>query len=242
MYIIVNADDFGKSHEVNLGVVEGFKRGLLTRTTIMVNMPFADEAVRLAVDNGFFDKVGLHLNLTEGYSLTENIRSLSWVCENGKFNDKIRQYLRWHYIISNSSKLFIMEEIEAQMNKFKDYGFILSHIDSHHHVHNEFYIYQIVRFLSLKHGFKSIRILRNLMPLDNFKLKLKYIYKLILNYRIKSLFDCTDCFGSYDDFCIYMKNTQSKVEIMVHPILHKGELYDVVNRELILMNNYILRK
>ena len=57
--VIANADDFGKSHEVNLGILDGFKRGMLQRTTLMVNMPFADEAVQLAKENGFFDKGGL---------------------------------------------------------------------------------------------------------------------------------------------------------------------------------------
>ncbi len=37
--VIANADDFGKSHEVNLGILDGFKRGMLQRTTLMVNMP-----------------------------------------------------------------------------------------------------------------------------------------------------------------------------------------------------------
>lgn len=56
--VIANADDFGKSHEVNLGILDGFKRGMLQCTTLMVNMPFADEAVQIAQENGFFDKVG----------------------------------------------------------------------------------------------------------------------------------------------------------------------------------------
>lgn len=57
--VIANADDFGKSHEVNLGILDGFKRGMLQRTTLMVNMPFADEAVQLAKENGFLRQGGL---------------------------------------------------------------------------------------------------------------------------------------------------------------------------------------
>ena len=72
--LFVNADDFGLSHEVNMAIVEAFKKGLINNTTIMVNMPGFEEAVRLAEKYGFFDRVGLHLNLFEGKHLTEDIK------------------------------------------------------------------------------------------------------------------------------------------------------------------------
>ena len=36
MRLIVNADDFGLSHEVNLAIVEAFKKGYISNTNIMV--------------------------------------------------------------------------------------------------------------------------------------------------------------------------------------------------------------
>lgn len=42
----------------------------------MVNMPFADEAVQLAILNNSFDEVGLHWNLTERESLINKFLSL----------------------------------------------------------------------------------------------------------------------------------------------------------------------
>ena len=54
MNVVINADDFGISAEVNRAVVECFRRGLINRTTIMVNMPEAEDAKRLAQENGFF--------------------------------------------------------------------------------------------------------------------------------------------------------------------------------------------
>ena len=32
--VIANADDFGKSHEVNLGILDGFKRGALQHSPL----------------------------------------------------------------------------------------------------------------------------------------------------------------------------------------------------------------
>ena len=38
--IIINADDFGLNHEVNVAIIELLKSGRIDRTTVMVNMPF----------------------------------------------------------------------------------------------------------------------------------------------------------------------------------------------------------
>lgn len=46
--IIINADDFGISHEVNHAVVYCFKNKMINQTTLLVNMDFTMEAVSLA--------------------------------------------------------------------------------------------------------------------------------------------------------------------------------------------------
>ncbi|TGU42153.1 ChbG/HpnK family deacetylase, partial [Mesorhizobium sp. M00.F.Ca.ET.186.01.1.1] len=38
MKLIVNADDFGYSKGVNLGIIEAHRAGVVTSTTTMVNM------------------------------------------------------------------------------------------------------------------------------------------------------------------------------------------------------------
>lgn len=104
MAIIANADDFGKSHEVYLGFVEGFGLGILQRTTL----PFVDETVQLSKENKFFDKIGLHLNLTEGVSLAENIRCISWLYTEKSFISRIicHNCLDIENYLSSLSKLF----------------------------------------------------------------------------------------------------------------------------------------
>ena len=46
--VIINADDFGYSSAVNLGIIKAYKEGILTSTTLMANMPGCDEAITLA--------------------------------------------------------------------------------------------------------------------------------------------------------------------------------------------------
>jgi hypothetical protein len=60
--LVMNADDFGMCHEVNLGVVEAFNDGLLTQASLMVPCPWFEEAARLALRHGI--PVGVHLTAT----------------------------------------------------------------------------------------------------------------------------------------------------------------------------------
>ena len=239
MAIIVNADDFGKSHEVNLGIVEGFKRGMLQRATLMVNMPFTDEAVQLARENNFFDKVGLHLNLTEGVSLTENIRHILWLCSEKELTSRIIPYLRRHWKLTCQEQSFIHEEMKAQFDKYVSYGLPLRHVDSHHHVHNEYVIYRMLCDLAAEYEFRSMRIARDLMPLNSWKQRLKCLYKSWINHSIRARFSSTDHFGSYEDYLRYFKG-EGSVEIMLHPCQEDGKLYDIVEGHLALIDNYRL--
>ena len=79
--IIVNADDFGRDEESTRAILECFRRGYINQTTLMVNMPCAEKAVVLAREAGFADKIGLHLNLTQGMPLTESIKRFSEMCD-----------------------------------------------------------------------------------------------------------------------------------------------------------------
>ena len=65
--LVVNADDFGRSQSINQAVVRAHREGILTSASLMVNEPFADEAVALARANPGLG-VGLHLTLVCGAS------------------------------------------------------------------------------------------------------------------------------------------------------------------------------
>ena len=46
--LIVNADDFGFTRDVNEGIIEAHRHGILTATTLMANGDAFDDAVALA--------------------------------------------------------------------------------------------------------------------------------------------------------------------------------------------------
>jgi predicted glycoside hydrolase/deacetylase ChbG (UPF0249 family) len=65
--LIVNGDDFGASHGINLGIVEAHRRGILTSASLMVDPPTSAEAARLGADHPSLG-VGLHVVISRGDS------------------------------------------------------------------------------------------------------------------------------------------------------------------------------
>ena len=123
--LIINADDFGYSKAVNYGIIEGHKDGIVTSTTLMTNMPDAEHAVSLCKENPNLG-VGIHLVLTAGKPVNKDVPSL--VDEKGYFK---RKYNRKENINLED----VRKEFKSQMERFLSFGFMPTHIDSHHHIH-----------------------------------------------------------------------------------------------------------
>lgn len=60
-YLIVNADDFGGDDGTTRGIIAAHDRGIVTSASLMVNMPGATLAVRLAREHPNLS-LGLHVN------------------------------------------------------------------------------------------------------------------------------------------------------------------------------------
>src|ERR1039457_2620927 len=84
--LIVNADDFGRSHSINEAVVRAHQEGILTSASLMVNEPGLDEAVALARENPKLG-VGLHLTLLVGHSALPPEKIPSLVNDCGEFSN-----------------------------------------------------------------------------------------------------------------------------------------------------------
>lgn len=128
MKLILNADDFGLSPSINKGIVDCFKEGLISSTTIMMNTPYTDEAIQLAKEHNI-KNIGIHLNLTYGKSVLPASEVPSLVDENGVF----------HYVCMlgyYTQYLDAKKELRAQIEKFLATGLTPTHLD-HHHYFNE---------------------------------------------------------------------------------------------------------
>lgn len=216
MRIIVNADDFGINERTTLAIDEAIASGLCTSTTLMVNMPYADEAVKLSRARGYFGRVGLHLNLTTGKPMTDAIRRSAMFCdEEGLFDGRLRKTRR--LAIKGEDRALLRDEVLAQIRAFKAYQPTVFHMDSHHHVHAELAFLGAVGDLLRRETLQSIRISRNVTVGAS---AIYAAYKAAINARIRLLGARTADFftDGMEAGLLAGKNAPNAVaEIMLHP-------------------------
>ena len=119
--LVVNADDFGFTRDVNQGIIEAHQQGILTATTLMANGDAFDDAVRLARENPALD-VGAHLVLIGGGALATPGSALP------------RTVPRFLAAIA-SRRIHIYDELAAQVRRILDAGLAPTHMDTHKHTH-----------------------------------------------------------------------------------------------------------
>lgn len=131
--VIINADDFGKNHEVNVAVEDQIKKGNITSTTIMANADGFEEAVVLSKKYPQIS-YGVHLVLDEYIPVTLQKAFIEHGIVDVETGEFVKEKI-WHVEIDNSLKSAIYKEWNAQIKKIVNQGVVLSHIDSHHHIH-----------------------------------------------------------------------------------------------------------
>ena len=238
--IIVNADDFGQSSIVNHAILTCFRGGLISSATIMANMPGFDEACGMSISMQLTDRIGVHLNLTEGWPLLPELRSNPALCDaSGRFR-RFRSRL-----LSKSDRAMIAAEVGAQIRRCRDAGLPLTHADSHQHVHNEPMVYLAIQPVLKQLGIRHLRISRNMdsRPV----VSPKRIAKSCLNRWITlNGLRGTDYFGTVENFEHFRSTDRlatASVEIMTHPSLDQhGTVIDHLdNRPLADRLTYVFR-
>lgn len=115
-YLIVNADDFGLSRGVSLGVVRAHREGIVTSASLMVRQPAAGEAVAYAHGHARLS-LGLHFDLGE------------WAFREGAWESVYR-------VVPREDFESVRAEAARQLDLFRRLvGRDPTHIDSHQHAH-----------------------------------------------------------------------------------------------------------
>jgi hopanoid biosynthesis associated protein HpnK len=131
--LIVNADDFGRSHAANQAVLLAHREGILTTASLMVNEDGFDEAVAIARENPRLG-VGLHLTLLCGKSTLPAEKIPGLITSHGQFSiNPARTGFRYFACAALKSQL--EAEIGAQFEKFESTGLTLDHVNGHLHLH-----------------------------------------------------------------------------------------------------------
>ena len=118
--LVVNADDFGFTPDVNAGIVEAHRQGILTATTLMANGDAFADAVRLAHETPTLE-IGCHLVLIGGQSLVTK----------KAFPGTAPQLVA--ALVAGQIRIY--DELAAQIRRIVDAGLRPTHLDTHKHTH-----------------------------------------------------------------------------------------------------------
>ena len=114
--LIVNADDFGQSPGVNVGIFQAFECGIVTSASLMVRWPAALDAALFGQAHPKFS-IGLHVDLNE------------WA-----FRDD--RWIPIYEVVPIEDHERVAEEVNHQIRTFRKLmGRDPTHIDSHQHIH-----------------------------------------------------------------------------------------------------------
>lgn len=119
--LVVNADDFGFTRDVNEGIVAAHREGILTATTLMANGAAFAHAIELAAANPTLD-IGCHLVLVGGRCLSRPGERLP-----ATVGELIQA--------AGLRRIAIHAELRAQIEHILAAGIRPLHLDTHKHTH-----------------------------------------------------------------------------------------------------------
>lgn len=238
--IIINADDCGKSAIVNSHIEKAIEAHKISSTTVMANMDDFKGAIRLY--KKYHDEIsfGWHLNLTEGTPLLKSQVLLDYGYykeENGKVLFNGLSF--WKKKLPKFVKEEVSKELHAQYEKLLNSGIVISHVDSHQHIHTSPSMMGLIPNLCNDLGLSRVRNIRNYVPFS-ISYILRKVWGEYMKFRVN---DCkmTQYFCSYKEYCDNpsLWNTDT-VELMCHPG-HGGEQFKE-EENLLFNSNYIKKE
>jgi hopanoid biosynthesis associated protein HpnK len=178
--LIVTADDFGASSAVNAAIIEAHRHGILTTASLMVNGDACAEAVALARATPSLG-VGLHLALSLARSTLPPDRIPHLVDADGRLPaSSAWAGLRYHF--SAAARRELVDEIRAQLDRFRATGLALDHVTGHQHIHMHPGVLAILLGCAAEYRIPALRLVR-----DDLRLNLR-LDRRRLGYKLSHWF------------------------------------------------------
>ncbi len=184
--LIVNADDFGRSPAINEAVIRAHQEGILTTASLMVNEPACAEAVALAQKHPRLG-VGLHLTLLCGRTALPRAQIPGLTDEEGRFQSRpVATGLR--YFFHRSLRAQLLQEIDAQFDRFRHTGLPLDHVNGHLHLHLHPTIFDLLLGRARQWGVRRFRLTVDPLWVNARLARGRWLYRLThwLIYRLLS--------------------------------------------------------
>lgn len=130
--LVVTADDLGLSHGVNRGVLAAHQGGIVRSASLLVTFPASEEGAALAREAPALE-IGLHIDLVEGWPVSDPARVPSLVDAEGRFLGLAELFRR--LATGRVRAGDVAAEVRAQVARARALGTPALAWDSHRHVH-----------------------------------------------------------------------------------------------------------
>jgi len=207
--LILNADDFGRTNDINKYIADHFISGCISSASIMANGDAFEEACHIIHQCGLSGEIGVHLALDEVTPLSEKMKK--YANQDGKMCFK-----RSVLVFSTDLRNAIHSELCAQVEKVLNNGIRPTHLDSHHHVHTSLSIGKMVFSLSKQFNIAYVRRARDLSSSPSF---LSHMYNSLFNSYLSGHASTTDVFCDLAELYERWKRgimAQGTIECMCH--------------------------
>lgn len=153
--LIVTADDFGLSREVNEAVEAGHARGILTCASLVVAGSGAEDAIRRARALPTLG-VGLHLAMLDAPSAAPAADIPDLVDDTGALAARpVLNGLR--IALTRTGREQARREMRAQFEAYRKSGLPLDHVDGHWHFHQHPTLTGLLIEMAGEYGIKAVR-------------------------------------------------------------------------------------
>ena len=237
--LVINADDFGYTEGVNLGIISAYQNGVVSSCTIMANMPGFEHGVDLLKKNLGLG-CGVHMTLTCYKPLLKTHKTI--VDENGNFYKKATKD-----ILNEMDLDEVYEEFCAQIDKVKSCGINITHLDSHHHVHGREELREVIEKivnkykLPIRGAFEYKTNINDIVPvIDSFyahNVDYDYFEKNIEEIKKHEVCDLM-CHPSFVDEFLLSSTSYATPRTKEHTILTCKEIKDFLRKSNISIVNY----
>ncbi|MCC6202524.1 MAG: ChbG/HpnK family deacetylase [Gammaproteobacteria bacterium] len=153
--LIVNADDFGLTAAVNRGIIEAHRNGIVTSASLLATGAAFEDAVQLARATPTL-AIGVHLALCGQRPLSAADQGSSLVTTGGELPGDVFR-LAARLLRRRVAASEIERELDAQVQRVRDSGLAIGHLDGHQHVHVLPGVAAIVARLARAYGIAKVR-------------------------------------------------------------------------------------
>lgn len=209
--LIITADDYGMTDEVNKGIKYCCENGTITGVSILANGKL--DKVRELEKTGV--SFGVHLNLT--YRVPLSPLFPNDLKENGKFPKYFRKNGVRQYEIEQA---IIKDEYERQIDKVASLVEV-SYLDCHHHLHEVPIVQEVVIELAQKYNF-AVRAVNGQMSRVLKKKGILSSEGALLDFFAENA-------TSHNLFSILSENGKQISELVTHPGYISKEIDDDYN-------------